>query len=202
MLNLLFKNSMNRFTFLKFKQLVSMDLSRYQETVSCSSFIKACLLYPGFRFVFLLRICRYFRWHPILKFASPFFIILFWRMQRVYGLSISYGTNIGGGFYIPHIGLGVINPATIVGDNVYLAQGVTIGKAHAGLKAGSPIIGNGVFLGPNACVFGSITLGDHVAVGANSVVLSDVPSGVTVAGAPARVVSDKGADHILGRVQA
>jgi serine O-acetyltransferase len=193
------KIKVNAWSFKKFLETVWQDRCNFPGGVTKGGFLRLLFLYPGFRFVLLLRLCRYLRWHPLLKLISPFFILCFWRMQRVYGLSLSYGAEVGSGLYIPHIGLGVINPAAKIGKNLYLSQGVTVGKTHTGPKAGSPTIGHGVFLGPNACVFGNITLGDNCAVGANSVVLDDVPSGVTVAGAPAEIISQKGADVLLGK---
>jgi len=145
-----------------------------------------------------MRTARYLRWHPVWKYLSPIVIQIFYWAQTVYNTQISYGTRIGGGLYIPHTGGIVINPAAKIGERCYLAHNVTIGKVHAGEKAGVPEIGDDVFLGVGAVILGNIRIGNNVAIGANSVVVSDIPDNCFAAGAPAKVVSTTGAKTILG----
>lgn len=87
----------------------------------------------------------------------------------------------------------MVNAEAILGQNVNLSQGVTIGSNNRGETMGVPIIGNNVFIAPGAKLIGKITIGDNVAIGANAVVLRDVPSNVSVGGVPAKVISNKGA---------
>lgn len=88
------------------------------------------------------------------------------------------------------MGIVVSNRATI-GTNCTLLQHVKIGEKSFGTR-GAPRIGDGVFIGAGAVIVGPVMVGSHSVVGANAVVLEDVPAGVTVAGVPARVVR-----HIL-----
>lgn len=185
-------------TFSEFKALISADLIRFRAVKGRCRIIKAIFRYPGFRYAFLLRLCRYTRWQSRLYFLFLLIFPIFIFYQRFYGLSISYATDIGGGLYIPHSGLCVVNPGAKIGQNLYLSQGVTIGKTHAGKNAGVPEIGDDVFIGPNACVFGHIKVGNGAVVGANSVVIKDVAPSTTVGGVPARQISKKGSKEILG----
>lgn len=160
--------------------------------------MRTLVRHTGFQVTFLMRCCRYLRTNKLLCPLLVFIYPLFFMLQRIYGISLSYGTEIGGGLYMPHTGLCVINPGAKIGQNLYLSQGVTIGKAHAGQKAGVPEIGDDVFIGPNACIFGQIKIGNEAVIGANSVVVKDVAPSTTVGGVPARQISEKGSKEILG----
>lgn len=109
------------------------------------------------------------------------------RLGEVIGVSIHPGC-FGPGLSIAHPGGIVVNPHTRIGAGCRIHQNVTIGS----VKDAAPVIGDDAWLGPGAVLYGAITLGDHIAVGANSVVGDDFPGGVTVAGAPARVIRDSG----------
>lgn len=82
----------------------------------------------------------------------------------------------------------IINSSVQLGKNVTVFQGVTIGSKRNGRKAGSPVIGNDVCIFPNAVVIGQITIGAGATIGPGSVVVDDVPPGVTVVGNPARQI--------------
>lgn len=113
------------------------------------------------------------------------------RSRENYGVEIHPAATIGRRFVIDH-GMGVVIGGTaILGNDVMLYQGVTLGMTgkHGGKR--HPTLGNNVMVGAGAKVLGDITLGDNSKVGANAVVVHDVPSDVTVAGVPARVVNDR-----------
>jgi serine O-acetyltransferase len=99
----------------------------------------------------------------------------------------------GPGLSISHFGTIVINKHAMIGANCRIHPGVCIG----GLKGKAPRIGNNVYIGPGAKIFGDITIDDNVAIGANSVVNKDVPMSVTVAGNPAKIVSEKGTSELI-----
>ncbi len=99
------------------------------------------------------------------------------------GLDLS-GTAIGPGLFISH-GQGTILSAERIGANLWVHQGVTIGWDYRGDRR--PIIGDDVFIGAGAKVLGSITVGDGARIGANAVVVCDVPPGATAVGVPARI---------------
>ncbi len=108
----------------------------------------------------------------------------FWSV--VTGADIPVNTQIGGGIILPHPNGVVIHPATQVGPNCTLFQQVTLGVNRG--RPGAPVIGGHVDIGPGARIFGPVRIGDHAVIGANAVVLSDVPAGAVAVGAPARIL--------------
>ncbi|MBU0941617.1 MAG: serine acetyltransferase [Bacteroidetes bacterium] len=111
-------------------------------------------------------------------------------MKVKYGFDISYRTKIGTGFYIGHFGGIVIHGDTVIGDNCNISQGITFGVSNYGHNKGVPTIGNNVFVGPGACVFGNIIIGDHVTIGSNAVVTKSVSSRFSVI-SPEAIVIEK-----------
>ncbi len=110
----------------------------------------------------------------------------------VTGIDIHPGATIGPGFFIDH-GTGVVIGGTaIVGKDVTLYQGVTLGGTSLQRKKRHPSIGDNVVIGSGAAVLGDITIGENVKIGANSVVVKDVPANSTVVGIPGRVVLQDG----------
>lgn len=116
-----------------------------------------------------------------------------------YGIQIPGNTQIGKGFYIGHFGTIVVNGNAIIGDNVNLSQGVTIGQANRGRNIGSPIIGNEVYIGPGAKIIGNVKIGNNVAIGANAVVTNDIPDDAVVGGVPAKIISMNGSNGYINR---
>ncbi len=103
------------------------------------------------------------------------------------GADIPINTALGGGLIMPHPNGIVIHPNSEIGPNCIIFQQVTIGTAgtHA-----IPRIGGDVLIGAGAKILGDVSIGDHVRIGANSVVLCDIPSGATALGIPARIIID------------
>ena len=110
------------------------------------------------------------------------------RGVRKTGIEIHPGARIGKGFFIDHGNGVIIGETTVIGDNVTLYQGVTLGGTGKEHGKRHPTIGNNVMISAGAKVLGSFTIGDNSKIGAGSVVLSEVPSGSTVVGVPGRVV--------------
>ena len=108
--------------------------------------------------------------------------------HQLTGCDIHPGATIGKRFFIDHATGVVIGETTIIGDNVSLYQGVTLGGVSFNKGKRHPTIGNHVVIGCNACVLGNINIGNNVRIGAGSVVLKDVPGDCTVVGVPGRVV--------------
>jgi serine O-acetyltransferase len=106
----------------------------------------------------------------------------FWAI--VTGADVPLNSEIEGGLMLPHPNGVVIHPEARVGPNCILFQQVTLGT---GPKPGLPKLGGHVEVGPGAKILGGVLIGDHVLVGANAVVVSDVPEGSVVAGVPAVV---------------
>lgn len=142
------------------------------------------LLYPSFK------VMMYYRLAHKLYLKNHFFWAR-WVSQkgvRRTGIEIHPGAQIGKGFFIDH-GTGVIiGETTVIGDNVTLYQGVTLGGTGKEKGKRHPTIGNNVMISTGAKVLGSFTVGDNSKIGAGSVVLSEVPPNSTVVGVPGRVV--------------
>jgi len=116
----------------------------------------------------------------------------FWTRYRLQKVGSTLGLTIppgccGPGLSIAHYGTVVINKRAKIGRYCRLHPGVTVGIANGGV----PTIGDGVYVGPGAVVYGPIEIGRGAVIGANSVVGRSVPSGVTVAGAPARQIATR-----------
>jgi len=107
----------------------------------------------------------------------------FWSV--VTGADIPLNGQIGGGLLIPHPNGIVIHPGAVVGPNCLIFQQVTLGE---GRRPGLPRIGAHVDIGAGAKLLGGIVVGDHARIGANAVVLDDVPAGASAVGIPARVI--------------
>ena len=142
------------------------------------------LLYPSFKVMLHYRLAHklYLKKHYFLaRYVSQ-------RGVRKTGIEIHPGAQIGKGFFIDHGNGVIIGETTIIGDNVTLYQGVTLGGTGKEHGKRHPTIGNNVMISAGAKVLGSFTIGDNSKIGAGSVVLHEVPPGSTVVGVPGRVV--------------
>ncbi len=131
--------------------------------------------------------------HYLYKKDVPFFPRLISQIARLFtGIEIHPGAEISRGFFIDH-GMGVvIGETTVIGDNVTLFQGVTLGGTGKEKGKRHPTLASNIVVGAGAKILGSIRIGDNVMIGANAVVLKDVPSDCTVVGIPGRVTRKKG----------
>ena len=107
----------------------------------------------------------------------------FWSI--VCGADIPINCRIGGGLLIPHPNGIVIHPDAVIGPNCLIFQQVTIGTRDG---VGVPVIGGHVDVGAGARILGAIQIGDHAKIGANAVVVTDVPDQAVALGVPAKVV--------------
>lgn len=180
------------------REAIIEDIKRFNLRKGYFPFLVGIFLHPGLRMVFLSRILGELRIRRGYRILTVPLVFLHLIMREFSGIQISYGLRAGGGFYIPHYGGIVINQDALIGNRCYLSHNTTIGRVHAGKKAGVPSIGDDVYIGPGAVILGNCCIGDNAAIAANSVVTSDIPKGSFAAGAPARVVSLTGAKEILG----
>ncbi len=129
----------------------------------------------------------------LLNLKVPFLPRVVSQISRFFtGIEIHPGAVIGKGFFIDH-GMGVvIGETTIIGDNVTLFQGVTLGGTGKEKGKRHPTLKNNIVVGTGAKVLGNITIGDNVNIGANSVVLKNVPNDSTVVGVPGRIAKKEG----------
>jgi serine O-acetyltransferase len=108
------------------------------------------------------------------------------------GIEIHPGARIGRGLFIDH-GMGVvIGETSVIGDNVTLYQGVTLGGTGKQKTKRHPTLGDNVVVGTGAKVLGNITIGDNSYIGANAVVINDVPPNSTIVGVPGRITKQDG----------
>ena len=148
---------------------------------------------------------KWYHWHPSVSLLLSFRSYQKWHSKQgpingmvcfiskwrfrvwsvICGADIGLGASIGGGLLLPHPNGVVIHSDAIIGNNCMIMQQVTVGQLAT---AGAPKIGNAVYIGAGAKVLGAIRLGDHAAIGANAVVLMDVPSSCTAVGVPARLL--------------
>jgi serine O-acetyltransferase len=119
---------------------------------------------------------------------SPLALISLWLNRVINGCVIGAGAKFDEGFVIMHpVGI-VINSKVCGGKSIIIESGVVIGDE----KGQAPILGSNIFIGAGAKIIGGITIGDNVKIGANAVVLKNVPSNVTAVGIPANIIN-KGA---------
>ena len=160
----------------------------FERDPAATSRAMVLLCYPGLHAVWAHRI-QHSLWCHDLKLLARLLsqVTRFWT-----GVEIHPGARLGRRVFIDH-GMGVvIGETAIVGDDVTLYQGVTLGGTGKDAGKRHPTLLNGVFVGNNANILGNITIGENSRVGAGSVVLRDVPPDSTVVGVPAHIVYQSG----------
>ncbi|MBQ1171060.1 MAG: serine O-acetyltransferase [Lachnospiraceae bacterium] len=141
-------------------------------------------LYPSFKVMLHYRLA-----HKLYQKGHYFWArYISQRGVRKTGIEIHPGAQIGKGFFIDHGNGVIIGETTVIGDNVTLYQGVTLGGTGKEQGKRHPTIGNNVMISAGAKVLGSFKIGDNSKIGAGSVVLEEVPPNSTVVGVPGRVV--------------
>lgn len=155
---------------------------------AASSAWEVLLLYPSVFAIGCHRVA-----HPLHLLGFKFIARAISQTSRgITGIEIHPGAKIGRGLFIDH-GMGVvIGETTVIGDNVTLFQGVTLGGTGKEKGKRHPTIGNNVVVGTGAKVLGSFTVGDNVQIGANAVVIKEVPPHSVVVGVPGRIVRQHG----------
>jgi serine O-acetyltransferase len=172
------------------------DLRRAYEVESGSRLarIAGCLRAPG---VHAVAVFRFGQWTKSKgRFArlllDPVYVLLQLAIQVVWGIDLPRGAKVGPGLYIGHFGGMTISRNAVIGRDCNLSQGITIGFS-GGPGGGCPRIGDRVYIAPGARVFGKITIGSNVKIGANAVVHRDIPDNAIVVLDPGfRILSLKG----------
>lgn len=142
------------------------------------------LLYPTFHVMLSYR-----RAHRLYEKGHYFRArLISQRAARRTGIEIHPGAVIGKGFFIDHGSGVIIGETTIIGDNVTLYQGVTLGGTGKETGKRHPTIGDNVMISAGAKIIGSFTVGENSKIGAGSVVIEEVPPNCTVVGVPGRIV--------------
>ena len=151
---------------------------------AAKSKIEVVLLYSGLHALWIYRV-NHWLWMHGWRFVAR---AMSQVGRLITGIEIHPGAQIGRRFFVDH-GMGVvIGETTIVGDDVTLYQGVTLGGTGKEVGKRHPTIGSNVVIGAGARVLGNITIGENSRVGAGSVVLRDVPDNSTIVGVPGHIV--------------
>ena len=129
---------------------------------------------------------------------------MFLGVKWLWGIDLAYTVKLGRRVRIWHHG-GMVLGACAIGDDVHIRHNTTLGLANRNEDTKKPVIGSRVDIGAGACVLGAVTVGDDCVIGANTVVLRDVPAGCTVLGVPARPVNlrancDHGHEHACASI--
>ena len=149
------------------------------------TFIEKLKIKKELKLIIAYRKAQYYNNYPIIKYYYRYKNI---RANQKYLCQIPYTTKIGEGFYIGHaVGI-IINPKAIIGKNVNIAQGVTIGQENRGKRKGTPTIGDKVWIGANAVIVGKIKIGNDVLIAPNSYINFDVPDHSIVLGNPGKII--------------
>ncbi|WP_028581611.1 serine O-acetyltransferase [Desulfogranum japonicum] len=162
---------------------IRQDLQTYQGDWGCQGF-------------WVMVVYRFGRWRyglkPLIirKIFSFLYKFCFKLIQIITGIELPCEVPVGRNFRIDHFGDIIISGYASFGDDCVLRNGVTVGLKNVDITA-APRIGNRVNIGAGAKILGPITIGDNVDIGANTVVLSDVPDNSIAVGIPARIISKK-----------
>ena len=167
-----------------FRQIREDVHAVFERDPAARSIPEILFCYPGFHAVLVHRLAHWF-WVRRLYFLGRFASHI---GRALTGIEIHPGATIGKAFFIDH-GMGVvIGETSEIGDNVTLYHGVTLGGTTWRKGKRHPTIGNNVVVGAGAKVLGPVKIGDNTRIGANSVVISEIPSNSVVVGIPGKVV--------------
>jgi serine O-acetyltransferase len=166
------------------EQMMSDLMAHYERDAACDQYLIPLLYFKGFHAIQSWRIAHWL-WQQGRRLLA---LYIQHRITELFDVDIHPAAILGSGIMLDH-GTGlVIGETTVIGDDVSILHGVTLGGsgAHGGDR--HPKVQRGVLLSAGAKLLGNITIGEGAKVGAGSVVLGDVPAHVTVAGVPARQV--------------
>ncbi|MEQ9000862.1 MAG: serine O-acetyltransferase [Coleofasciculus sp. B1-GNL1-01] len=149
---------------------------------------------PGFRAV---AIYRFGVWRMTIEpklLRAPFSILyraLYRHVRNVYGIDLPYTVKLGRRVIIEHQGAIIIHGYCTIGDDCVIRQGVTLGNRYREHPLDAPQLGNRVNVGAGVKILGKLSIGDDVNIGANAVVLTDIPAGKTAVGIPAKIINSQ-----------
>lgn len=182
-------------------KILRADVYRYRGKADVRAFLASYLHDPGFRFTYYLRKVSFYgkKKRSIAIFNYIYNRIMLHHYRFKYGFDISPTTRIGPGLYIGHFGGVVISPYAVLGANINIAQGVTIGAASRGPRTGAPTLEDRVWVGANAIIVGKVTIGREALIAPGAYVNFDVPPESVVLGNPGKVVSTSGSKGYVNR---
>jgi serine O-acetyltransferase len=182
------------------RQTLEADAYRYTGETGRRAF-RSAFRQPGFRFTYYLRKVAFYSTRKkslgILGYAYN--RLLYHHYLYRYGFDISPATSIGPGLFIGHFGGVVISPYAVLGANINIAQGVTIGSTSRGKRLGAPTLEDRVWVGAHAIIVGKVTIGREALIAPGAYVNFDVPPKAVVLGNPGRIVSMSGSHGYVNR---
>ncbi len=158
----------------KFNEIFQADIFRYTDSP------KQIKRFYEYKFLYYLRKLQVEK----SRLLRSYYIRIYNGLCEKHGLEICPSTRIGKGLYIGHPYGITINSNAIIGENVNIHKGVTIGRENRGKRKGSPVIGDFVWIGVNASVVGNVKIGNDVLIAPNTFVNCDVPDHCVVFGNP------------------
>ena len=157
----------------------------FERDPACKGYVQPFLFFKGYQALQTQRVAHWL-WN---QGRETIALYLQSRMSEIFQVDIHPATQIGSAVFIDH-GTGiVIGETAVIGDDVSLLQGVTLGGTGKERGDRHPKLGRGVLVGANATVLGNIVIGDYAKIASGSVVLKPVPPGCTAAGVPARLTN-------------
>ena len=166
-------------------QKIKEDIeSVFEKDPAAKNILEVLTCYPGLHAIWFHKITHYLYNHRLYTSAR----LISHLARFLTGIEIHPGAKIGRKVFIDH-GMGVVIGETAeIGDNCLIYKGVVLGGVSLEKKKRHPTLGKNVVIGSNACILGSILIGDNVKIGSNSVVVKPVPNDATVVGVPGRVI--------------
>lgn len=163
----------------------------FERDPAAANLVEVLLTYPGLHAREIHRLS-----HALWGWGVPVIPRVISHLGRfLTDIEIHPGARIGSGFFIDHGSGVVIGETSIIGNNVHLYQGVTLGGTSTQKTKRHPTLGDNVVVGAGAKLIGAIDIGENVKIGAGSVVVTSVPSNATVVGVPGRVVVLRNPDN-------
>ena len=170
-----------------FRHLREDIASVFHRDPAARNFVEVLTCYPGLHALLIHRIAHWL-WRYKLKWLARFLSTL---GRFLTGIEIHPGAQIGKRFFIDH-GMGiVIGETAIIGDDVTLYHGVTLGGTSWQMGKRHPTLNDGVIVGAGAKILGPFTVGEKAKIGSNAVVIKAVPAGATVVGVPGTIIQQK-----------
>ncbi len=178
------------------KELIYMDLERNTNKLTLFNIVRYMITNSSFK------VCFWFRVGSFLyqKKNRILYYFVYWHYKKIMyltGIQLPIGTSVGGGIQFKHFNGIIINDKAIIGKNVTIFNGVTIGiNLKPDGSSGHPIIDDNVVICTGAKVIGGVMVGKNSIIGANSVVNKDIPEDSIVAGAPAKILKKGGRQYV------
>jgi len=179
---------------------IKLDIDCFKR-LNDKSYLFNCFKQPGLWILTQHRLSKWVKTNckiPILRQLLRFICAIWEEINQILlHCELPNSAEIGSGFFMPHPYNIVIHRDAHIGKNCLISQNVTIGVGGRGQKSGIPKIGDRVYVAPGAKIFGAITIGNDVAIGANAVVNKDIPDNAVAVGIPAKVISYQGSKEYI-----